>query len=167
MLDAALLRDGQGKALLEGNLNNSRDWSAVNAFCYRTYMPLATRPLTRGMDPDATTRMLKIGRIVFSRFCFGTPTRADEFDPTSGNIIVVNTLRGSVRHPLMGNQAFDTRAGDSYVVDCSRTEYWNIADGNDLQLNLTIPHSLMEEIASRWYGFVPGDELWKKRLIFG
>ena len=167
MLETALLEDGEGNPLLSGKLNDSREWSAVNAFCNRTYMPLSTRPLTRGMDPDATMRMLKIGRITFSRFCFGTPTRADDFDPTSGNIIVVNTLRGTVRHPLSGNDAFDSRPGDSYVVDCSRTDYWNIADGNDLQLNLTIPHRIMEETAARWYGFVPGDDLWKKRLIFG
>ncbi|MCM2291337.1 AraC family transcriptional regulator [Allorhizobium sp. BGMRC 0089] len=167
MLETALLEDGAGKPLLSGKLNDSREWSAVNAFCNRTYMPLSTRPLTRGMDPDATMRMLKIGRITFSRFCFGTPTRADDFDPTSGNIIVVNTLRGAVRHPLTGNDAFDSRPGDSYVVDCSRTNYWNIADGNDLQLNLTIPHKIMEETALRWYGFVPGDDLWKKRLVFG
>lgn len=167
MLETALLEDGQGKPLLSGKLNGSREWSAVNAFCNRTYMPLSTRPLTHGMDPNATMRMLKIGRITFSRFCFGTPTRADDFDPTSGNIIVVNTLRGTVRHPLLGNDAFDSRPGDSYVVDCSRTDYWNIADGHDLQLNLTIPHKLMEETSARWYGFVPGDDLWKKRLVFG
>ena len=167
MLETALLEDGQGRALLQGKLNGTRDWGVVNDFCARAYMPLTSRPLTRGMDPEATMRMLKIGRITFSRFCFGTPTRADEFDPSSGNIIVVNTLRGSVRHPLGGNDAFDTRPGDSYVVDCSRTDYWNVADGHDLQLNLTIPHRLMEETALRWYGFVPGDELWRKRMVFG
>ncbi|MCT2401393.1 AraC family transcriptional regulator [Novosphingobium mangrovi (ex Huang et al. 2023)] len=167
MLETALLEDGNGDPLLNGKLNESRDWAVVNGFCERTYMPLSTRPLVRGSDPDATIRMLKIGRIAFSRFCFGTPTRADDFDPSSGNIIVVNTLRGSVRHPVDGNTAFDTRAGDSYVVDCSRIDYWNIADGQDLQLNLTIPHALMEETAERWYGFVPEDDLWRKRLVFG
>lgn len=167
MLETALLHDGRGQPLFRGKLTGSRDWAEVNAFCHRTYMPLSSRPLTRGRDPDATLRMLKVGRITFSRFCFGTPTRADDFDPDSGNIIVVNTLRGSVRHPLAGNDAVDTRPGDSYVVDCSRTGYWNIADGHDLQLNLTIPHALMEETAARWYGFVPGDDLWKRRLVFG
>ncbi len=167
MLETALLEDGQGRPLLQGKMNGTRDWAEVNAFCARAYMPLTSRPLTLGSDPNATMRMLKIGRITFSRFCFGTPTRADEFDPTSGNIIVVNTLRGSVRHPLGGNDAFDTRPGDSYVVDCSRTEYWNVADGHDLQLNLTLPHELMEETALRWYGYVPGDELWRKRMVFG
>ncbi|NPD14754.1 AraC family transcriptional regulator [Xinfangfangia sp. D13-10-4-6] len=167
MLETALLHDGQGQPLLQGRLNDSRDWAVVNDFCARAYMPLTSRPLTHGLDPRATMRMLKIGQITFSRFCFGTPTRADEFDPDSGNIIVVNTLRGSVRHPLGGNDAFDTRPGDSYVVDCSRTDYWNIADGHDLQLNLTIPHRLMEDTALRWYGFVPGDELWRKRMVFG
>ena len=166
MLERALLEDGRGETLLQGKLNDTRDWQVVNDFCTKTYMPLSTRPLTRGADPDATIRMLKVGGIRFSRFCFGTPTRADDFDPDSGNIIVVNTLRGSVRHPLLGNDAVDSRPGDSYVVDCSRTDYWNVADGSDLQLNLTIPHKLMEETAARWYGFVPGDDLWKKRLIF-
>lgn len=167
MLERALVQDRHGEDLLRGKLNETREWSVVNAFCNRTYMPLSTRPLTRGTDPNATIRMLKVGRITFSRFCFGTPTRADDFDPDSGNIIVVNTLRGSVRHPLSGKDAVDTRPGDSYVVDCSRTEYWNIADGHDLQLNLTIPHALIEETAARWYGFVPGDDLWKSRRIFG
>lgn len=167
MLESALLQDGQGRALLQNSLTGTRDWTVVNDFCARAYMPLTSRPLTRGMDPDATMRMLKVGRITFSRFCFGTPTRADEFDPTSGNIIVVNTLRGSVRHPLGGRDTFDTRPGDSYVVDCSRTDYWNVADGHDLQLNLTIPHHVMEETALRWYGFVPEDELWRKRMVFG
>ncbi|MCJ8150997.1 MULTISPECIES: AraC family transcriptional regulator [Shinella] len=167
MLEHALLYDAQGQPLLSGRLNASRDWSEVNAFCHRVYMPLATRPLVAGADPNATLRTLSIGRIVLSRFCFGVPTRADEFDPSSGNIIVVNTMRGGVRHPLTDGSGFDTVAGDSYVVDCSRTDYWNIADGDDLQFNLTIPHKLMEETAQRWYGFVPEDDLWKKRLVFG
>ncbi|AVW91301.1 helix-turn-helix domain-containing protein [Celeribacter baekdonensis] len=167
MLETALLEDRRGAPLLQDKLTTTRDWSVVNAFCAQTYMPLSTRPLTRGMDPNATIRNLKIGQITFSRFCFGTPTKTDDFDPSSGNIIVVNTLRGSVRHPLNGNDAVDTRPGDSYVVDCSRTSYWNLADGNDLQLNLTIPHALMEETAARWYGFVPEDDLWQSRLIFG
>lgn len=167
MLEHALLYDAQGQPLLSGRLNASRDWSEVNAFCHRVYMPLATRPLVAGSDPNATLRTLSIGRIVLSRFCFGVPTRADEFDPTSGNIIVVNTMRGGVRHPLTDGTAIDTVAGDSYVVDCSRTYYWNVANGDDLQFNLTIPHKLMEETAQRWYGFVPEDDLWKKRLVFG
>lgn len=167
MLENALVYDAQGQPLLNGKLNASREWAEVNAFCNRVYMPLAARPLVKGADPNATLRTLSIGRIVLSRFCFGVPTKADEFDPSSGNIIVVNTMRGSVRHPLADGASIDTQPGDSYVVDCSRTDYWNVANGDDLQFNLTIPHSLMEETAQRWYGFVPEDDLWKKRLLFG
>ncbi|WP_418137883.1 helix-turn-helix domain-containing protein [Agrobacterium sp. El2ro-1b] len=167
MLENALVYDVHGQPLLNGKLNASREWAEVNAFCNRVYMPLAARPLIKGADPNATLRTLSIGRIILSRFCFGVPTKADEFDPSSGNIIVVNTMRGSVRHPLADGASIDTQPGDSYVVDCSRTDYWNVADGDDLQLNLTIPHSLMEETAQRWYGFVPDDDLWKKRLLFG
>lgn len=167
MLEHGLLFDAHGRPLLSGKLNASREWAQVNAFCERVYMPLAARPLVAGSDPNATLRTLSVGRIVLSRFCFGVPTKADEFDPSSGNIIVVNTMRGSVRHPLTDGTGVDTSPGDSYVVDCSRTDYWNVADGDDLQFNLTIPHAIMEETAQRWYGFVPEDDLWKKRLIFG
>lgn len=166
MLENALLYDAHGQPLLRGKLNSSREWSEVSAFCNAVYMPLVARPLVKGTDPDATLRTLSIGRIIFSRFCFGVPTKADDFDPSSGNIIVVNTMRGSVRHPLADGVSIDTQSGDSYVVDCSRIDYWNVADGDDLQFNLTIPHSLMEETAQRWYGFVPEDDLWKKRLVF-
>lgn len=167
MLNSALLHDAHGQPLLESSLTGSREWAEVNAFCHRVYMPLATRPLVKGADPDSTLRTLKVGQVVFSRFCFGVPTRADDFDPNSGNIIVINTLKGGVRHPLGDTNSVDTKQGDSYVVDCSRTDYWNVADGQDLQLNLTIPHDLMEETAQRWYGFIPDDRLWKSRLLFG
>jgi AraC-like DNA-binding protein len=167
VLDHALIYDAEGQPLLDGQLNESREWAQVNAFCNRVYMPLSTRPLVAGADPNATLRTLSVGQIVFSRFCFGTPTKADEFDPSSGNIIVVNTMRGSVRQPLSDGTSVDTRPGDSYVVDCSRTDYWNVADGSDLQLNLTISHRLMEQTAQRWYGFVPEDDLWRKRIVFG
>jgi len=167
MLETALVEDRRGAALLEGQLTNSRDWADVDAFCHNTYMPLQIRPLQKGARPDATLRRVEIGQITLSRFCFGVPTRVEDFDPAAGNIIVLNTLRGRVRHPLAGDTEVETRPGDSYVVDCSRTEYWNVANGADLQFNLTIPHRLMEETAERWYGFVPDDRLWTSRIAFG
>lgn len=102
MLEHALLYDAQGQPLLSGRLNASREWAEVNAFCNRVYMPLAARPLVEGADPNATLRTLSIGRIILSRFCFGVPTKADEFDSSSGNIIVVNTMREvcAIRFPM-------------------------------------------------------------------
>jgi AraC-like DNA-binding protein len=41
-----------------------------------------------------------------------------------------------------------------------------VADGYDLQFNLTIPHRLMEETVERWFGFVPDDKLWAHRCVF-
>jgi len=48
MLERALLEDGRGEVLLQGKLNDTRDWRVVNEFCRQTYMPPTTRPLTRG-----------------------------------------------------------------------------------------------------------------------
>ncbi|MGI3165944.1 AraC family transcriptional regulator [Pseudooceanicola sp. 200-1SW] len=167
MLETALVEDGTGAPLLTGERTFSADWRDVDSFCCETYMRMQIRPVDPRSRPDAILRRVQIGQITFSRFRFGVPTRTEEFDPASGNIIVVNTLRGRVRHPLGGDSQVETRPGESYVVDCSRTDYWNEADGQDLQFNLTIPHRLMEAAAERWYGFVPDDRLWTRRLVFG
>ncbi|MBB2167278.1 AraC family transcriptional regulator [Gluconacetobacter aggeris] len=148
-------------------VEETREWEVARSFCGLTYAPLEAIPLIKGSKPNAVLKRLQCNDITFSRFCFGTPTRVEDFDPKAGNIIVVNTLRGNVRHPLTGQTHADTKAGESYVVDSSRTDYWNIASGDDLQLNLTIPHSLMEAISERWYGFIPGDDFWKRRIVFG
>lgn len=36
-----------------------------------------------------------------------------------------------------------------------------------MQLNLTIPHQAMVEMAERWFGFVPDDRLWASRVKIG
>ncbi|MFW7267707.1 helix-turn-helix domain-containing protein [Gluconacetobacter sp. Hr-1-5] len=146
---------------------DTREWDVARSFCGLTYAPLEAIPLIKGSSPNAVLKRLQCNDITFSRFCFGVPTRVENFDPKAGNIIVVNTLRGNVRHPLTDQSYSDTRTGESYVVDSSRTDYWNIASGDDLQLNITIPHSLMEVISERWYGFIPDDDFWKKRIVFG
>lgn len=148
-------------------LDETRDWESVRTFCRDTYSAREIVPLVRNSKPDAVLKRLKNNDVTFSRFRFGVPTRAENYDRAAGNIIVVNTLQGSVRHPLTDRTHVETKAGESYVVDGSRADYWHVASGDDLQLNLTIPHQLMEDISERWFGFIPDDSLWKKRVVFG
>ncbi|MTH34293.1 helix-turn-helix domain-containing protein [Paracoccus limosus] len=167
MLDRALLTDGQGRPIRQSGPTSSRDWDEVQAFCRKVYMPYRVRPGAPRLLPAATMRMAQIGRITLTRFSYGVPIHLDRFDPEAGNILVLNTLRGALRHQQDGTRTATTRAGDSFVVDCSRTDYWLDGDRDHLQLNLTIPHDAMAEIAMRWLGFVPDDRLWTRRLAFG
>lgn len=167
MLEQVLITDAAGRPIRQDGRTRSRDWDEVQDFCRKVYMPYRVRPLGKLLKPDATMLRAQVGRIIVTRFSYGVPIRLTEFDPAAGNILVLNTLRGGLRHLADPGRDAATGPGDSFVVDCSRTDYWLEGDGAHLQLNLTIPHDAMAEIAHRWYGFVPDDRLWTRRLAFG
>ena len=169
MLKDALSERADGVILqhdAESHPTRSRDWDEVQEFCRAAYMPYRLRPLERGATPDATMLSAKVGRVLVTRFSYGTPIYLDRFDPDAGNVIVLNTLDGALRHAQQGSPAI-TRAGESFVVDCSRTSYWLEGDSRHMQLNLTISHAVLEETAERWFGVIPGNELWTVRTKFG
>jgi AraC-like DNA-binding protein len=166
MLGDSLFYDQSGAPLRRNAKSRSDDWDEVQEFCRRVYMPYRVRPLERGARPDATMLATEARRVTLTRFSYGAGIHLDRFDPAAGNILVLNTLRGALRHHC-GAQPATTAAGESFVVDCSRTDYWLDGDRDHMQFNLTIPHSVMEEVAERWFGFVPDDRLWTRRVKFG
>jgi len=166
MIENAPLLDLDGKPIqLEGSIR-STDWDEVQEFCRTTYMPYRVRPLDRLSRPDSTMLSAKAGRVTASRFSYGTGIHLDKFDPDAGNILVLNTLRGKLNHKC-GREPASTGKGESFVVDCSRTDYWLDGDPDHMQFNLTIPHCVMEETAEKWFGFVPDNALWTQRVKFG
>lgn len=166
MLEEALLVDASGAAIRHDRRTRSTDWEEVQAFCKTAYMPYRVRPLDRLALPDATMISAPAGRVLLTRFSYGTGIHLDRFDPEAGNILVLTTLRGALRHQT-GSTPATTGAGESFVVDCARTDYWLDGDDDHMQLNLTLPHRLMEETAARWFGFVPDDALWTRRVKIG
>lgn len=166
MLEHALVLDSLGAPIRHDHTTVSGDWDEVQDFCQSVYMPYSVRPLERLSKPDATMISAKAGRVTMTRFSYGTGVYLDQFDPDAGNILVLNTLRGAIDHQADGGSV-GTGVGESFVVDCSRTEYWLEADPDHMQLNLTIPHQAMEETAERWFGFIPDDRLWSSRVKIG
>lgn len=150
-----------------GAMPSSSDWDEVNDFCRRVYMPYRVTTAGRLLRPKATLQLDEVGRVKVTRFAYGVPVGLDRFDQDAGNILVLTTLRGSLRHKATETTTAETAGGASFVVDCSRTDYWLKADEAHFQLNLTIPHDTMAEVAHRWLGFVPDDRLWTRRIGFG
>ena len=145
----------------------SSDWDEVNDFCRRVYMPYRVTTSGRMIRPEATLQSTKVAQIKVTRFAYGVPVYLDQFDPDAGNILVLTTLNGALQHKETKTTAAQTGVGDSFVVDCSRTDYWLDATPDHLQLNLTIPHQVVADVAHRWFGFVPDDKLWARRTKFG
>ncbi|WP_243612131.1 AraC family transcriptional regulator [Shimia aestuarii] len=166
MLENALVLNALGEPIRHRQKTHSADWDEVEEFCRTVYMPYRVRPLDRLSRPDATMISAKAGCVTMTRFAYGTGIHLDRFDPDAGNILVLNTLRGALDHQTDGGSV-GTGAGESFVVDCSRAEYWLEGDADHMQLNLTIPHQAMEDMAERWFGFVPDDRLWTSRVKIG
>ena len=169
MLKDALAKRCDGAVLnshRKGHPTRSQDWDEVQEFCRVAYMPYRVRPLERASRPDATMLSAKIGLVTVTRFSYGTPIYLDRFDPAAGNVLVLNTLEGALRHAHRKSPV-TTTAEESFVVDCSRTSYWLEGDPRHMQLNLTIPHAALEETAERWFGFIPDNKLWTSRVKFG
>ncbi|MFM2279221.1 MAG: hypothetical protein RLZZ444_1452 [Pseudomonadota bacterium] len=167
MLETALLYDAAGRPIRQDHRTRSRDWDEVQAFCRDVYMPYRVRPVGKLLKPDATMLAARVNRITVTRFSYGVPIHLSEFDAGAGNILVLNTIAGGLRHMVDKQTTADTVAGESFVTDCSRTDYWLDGDASHMQLNLTVPHALMEEMAFRYFGFVPDDRLWQSKLKFG
>jgi len=166
LLEHALVLDSVGAPIRHDERTWSRDWDEVQAFCQSVYMPYRARPLERLSRPDATMISARAGRVTMTRFSYGTGIHLDQFDPEAGNILVLNTLRGALDHQTDGG-SIGTGAGESFVVDCSRTDYWLRGDPDHMQLNLTIPHQLMAETAERWFGWGSCERLWTRRVRIG
>ncbi len=167
MLREALLFDASGHPIEQHHKVFSRDWDEISAWSSRVYMPYAVSPTGKAVRPRSTMHSAQVGRITVTRFAYGIPVHIRDWSQDAGNAMVLTTIGGHARHRLDGGAALETGQGESFVVDCSRTDYLVDFDPHHLQLNLTIPHAVLEQVCLDWFGFVPGDALWRYKCGVG
>ncbi|MDM7487576.1 AraC family transcriptional regulator [Rhodococcus sp. CSLK01-03] len=144
----------------------STDWDEIRAWSDRVYMPYRVRPSGRLLHPRSSMFSASIGDIVLTRFRYGIPVTVDRLSAEAGNILVLTTIRGHARHRV-GAGAVEVDSGATFVADCSRIEHRVDFDDDHLQLNLTVPHRLVADLADRWFGVVPDDRLWQHKCVVG
>ena len=143
------------------------DWNAIAEWTEDKYMRFDVRPVGRRITPSSTMFSIDIGEITMTRFSYGTEVALRDFDPEAGNVLVLTTLRGWTRHGVGRSEEAELTVGQTFVADCSRTDFRLGADDDHLQLNLTVPHRLLADLALRWWGHVPDDALWSRGCIVG
>ena len=166
-LDNALLLDAYGRPITKHCKTSSNDWEEVQDFANRFYMPYEVTPIGKNLQPNSIMYATNINRIVVTRFSYGVPIQLNKFDPAQGKIIVLTTLRGHLKHSVGATDSAITARGESFVADCSRTEYWLEGDAEHLQINLTIPHDVVAETALNWFDAAPDNRLWREKVKFG
>ncbi|MDI9917570.1 helix-turn-helix transcriptional regulator [Rhodococcus sp. IEGM 1379] len=167
MFENALLIDAAGQPTQRHHQAFSQDWDRIKEWSDSVYMPYTVTPIGKRLQPASEMYSASVGRIDITRFCYGIPVTVGECSPEAGNILVLTTVRGNGRHDLGDGSAVDTAVGETFVADCSRTDYFVEFDDDHLQLNLTVPHQLVAEYAQQWYGLVPDDRLWQHKCSIG
>ena len=143
------------------------DWEAIAAWTDVHYMPFHVRPVDPRATPSSSMYSIEIGEMTMTRFAYGTEVALRDFDQEAGNALVLTTLRGRTRHGIGAAARAELTSGQTFVADCSRTDYRLGADDDHLQLNLTVSHSLLADLALAWWGRVPDDRLWGHGCIIG
>ncbi|MFC0313397.1 AraC family transcriptional regulator [Gordonia phosphorivorans] len=140
--------------------SRENDWDAIRSWTDDKYMQFDVRPVGRRLTPDSSMFSVPIGDITMTHFNYGIHVDLDGFDTDSGNVLVLTTLNGWTRHSANRLREAELTVGETFVVDCDHSRYRLGAGPDHLQLNLTVPHRLLADLALRWYGHVPDARLW-------
>jgi len=165
-LRQALLFDPKGDPIRQDHkvLSTTGTRSATGrtrSICHTAYPPRASWPA-----PDSTMHSAQIGRITVTRFAYGIPVNIKE-SQDAGHAVVLTTIGDNATHFVDATRAEAIAIGESSAVDCSRTDYNVDFDPDHLQLNLTIPHSVLERVCRDWFGFVPDNVLCQYKTRIG
>lgn len=162
ILSDALLVDAEGTATTRHLAMQSSDWDEIAASTDDVYMPFRVRP-TGSTSPSSYHYTAALGGFTLSRFRYGAAVALDDFEPAAGRGIALTTIHGVVRH--QGNVC--TGAGESFLVDVSRSRYAIEADQDHVQLNLSFSHALLADLYERWHGVPADPAMWKLNFKFG
>ncbi|WP_346777603.1 AraC family transcriptional regulator [Rhodococcus sp. HNM0563] len=143
------------------------DWDAIRMWTDDKYMRFDVQPIGRNIIPASSMFSVQISTITMTHFCYGVEVDLRNFDADAGNVLVLTTLQGSTRHAAGTRDETELTVGGTFVADCSRVDYRLGAAPDHLQLNLTIPHRLLSDLALQWWGHVPGERLWSHRCPIG
>ncbi|MBS0356031.1 MAG: AraC family transcriptional regulator [Proteobacteria bacterium] len=163
----ALVVDAGGRPTDAHQLIVTRDFDELEAWTRRVYMPYSVRPTGNILVPSSDLHAVHIGSMILSRFSYGIPVHLSDFSEGAGMGMALTTVRGAGRHWVDSHEPAETAAGESFLVDTSRTEYWADFDPDHLQVNITFPHRYLEELYLRWTGQPAHDALWRLKIRFG
>lgn len=166
-LSRLLTTDARGEPSARHLVCESDDWDEIKLWSDEVYMPYRVRPTGPARRPQSQLYAVAVGGFTLSRFHYRIPIRVDEFSREAGVGMVLTSLRGAVRHWGDDGRCTESREGEAYLVDTSRTGYGGEFADSHLQLNLVFPHELMAGLYERWHGHAADESMWRTRARFG
>ncbi|MND88608.1 transcriptional regulator EutR [compost metagenome] len=168
MLENCLIYNNRGEEIPQRHKNISNDWDEIKYWSDQVYMPYNARPVGKGLLPDSSMHSIQVADMIVTRFKYGIPVYLDQWNQDKGNIILLTTIEGQGKHAIDSKNWQTTRVGESFIVDCSRTDDYAVGfDPGHLQLNLTIPHESLARLIIDSYGHEAPVYLWQYKTFFG
>lgn len=168
MLENSLIQDIQGKSIPQTHKNISTDWDEIKNWSDQVYMPYSARPLGKSLSPESSMHSVRVANMIVTRFKYGIPVYLDQWNQDKGMIVLLTTIQGNANHAINSNNWQSTKIGESFIVDCSRTDDYAVSfDPDHLQLNLTIPHDVLANLVLVNYGYDAPLKLWELKTFFG
>lgn len=161
-LESSLITTPDGQPTARHHLLTSRDWDEIRHWTDRVYLPFKVQPIGKVATPDSGLYAAQVGGFTLSRFAYGVPMRASEFDRRSDIGLVLTGVHGSSGHRVDGRHTADCSNGDAFVVAISKVDDFDVSfDGHHLQLNLTFPHALLSDFFVRFHGHSADERMWR------
>lgn len=168
MLENSLIQNCRGELIPQTHKNISMDWDEIKSWSDQVYMPYNARPEGKGLLPDSSMHSVSVADMIVTRFKYGIPVFLDQWDQDKGQIILLTTIAGHGKHAIDSKNWHTTKVGESFVVDCSRTDDYKVHfDPEHLQLNLTIPHHVLARLVVENYGHEAPIQMWQLKTFFG
>ncbi|MDC4987879.1 AraC family transcriptional regulator [Acinetobacter baumannii] len=168
MLQSSLIQDCRGKLIPQTHKITSMDWDEIKSWSDQVYMPYCARPVGKGLMPNSSMHSVSVADMIVTRFKYGIPVYLDKWNQDKGNILLLTTIDGYGRHAIDSKNWQTTRVGESFIVDCSRTDDYSVHfDPHHLQLNLTIPHEVLARLVIANFGCEAPIQMWQYKTFFG
>lgn len=161
-LKDALQVDGAGAPTDRHLVLESRSWDEIGAMNDEVYMPFRVRPTGTG-KPWSTSYAATVGPFTVNRFRYGAGVDLDRFEPEAGRGIVLTTVAGRVTH----QEDTVTGAGETFLVDASRSPYRLRTGVDNEQLNISFCHRDLADLHHRWFGVQADPRMWANSFKLG
>ncbi|EJB8497688.1 helix-turn-helix domain-containing protein [Acinetobacter baumannii] len=159
------------------NINLSKDnnkhykscvWDEIIAWSDEMYMPFHVTPISNQIKPSAQMDSTQISNMILTKFTYGIPICANEWNTDTEKLILFTTIKGSSNHVLNGNSAVMNSVGESCLVDFySNENYTASVSENHLLYNITILFNDLDQFMLKNYGFNIPNKLREYKTTFG
>jgi len=146
---------------------SASDWDELSAWGSERAGAVTFSPSGKIKKLQSKIQVAQVGRIGVSRTRYDMGIRINAEQVSGSPVVVTTNLQGHAITSANGGTDVAEGAGESAIVDLSKTSTETNMSADNVQLGLIFPHQMLDEIGLSWFGNIPDREAWNPRIGFG